>query len=160
MNETERNIRIVPNGILLNEVRQLVNEGHPVKLRVKGSSMLPFIVGDRDDVLITKSATYRKSDIALAEVGKDHYVLHRLISVEGCQPDDKVILMGDGVLKNQEHCRIKNIVGLVTVIYRNGKPVDAYCRSERMIYHIWKGLKPCRRYLLAVIRRLSKFKAK
>jgi len=144
---------IVPNDILLGEIRKLVAEGHPVKFRVRGQSMLPFIVGDRDSVRLVKTTLYRPKDIALAEIRPGHFMLHRIVSVAGNQPKDSVTLMGDANLKEQEHCRIDNLAGRVDRIFRNGKEIDPHGRTERIAVYCWLLLMPLRRWLLGVYRR-------
>ena len=46
--------RIVPNDVMLGEVRKMIAEDHSVTIKVKGRSMLPFIVGERDSVRLVK----------------------------------------------------------------------------------------------------------
>ena len=41
---------VVPNAILLGEVKSLLAEGKDVVIPTKGNSMLPFIRGGRDSV--------------------------------------------------------------------------------------------------------------
>jgi hypothetical protein len=147
----------LPNVVILGEVRQLIAEGHPVVIRVKGSSMLPFIVGDRDSVRLIACKTYHIGDIALAEDRPEHFVLHRIIALEGNSPDDKVTMRGDGVLYNMEHCCVRELVGRADMIVRNGREVNPYSRYEWNKYKLWSALRPLRRWLLAVVRRLPKY---
>lgn len=44
----------LPNEEMLPEVAKMLSEGNCVKLKAKGNSMLPFIVGGRDEVVIEK----------------------------------------------------------------------------------------------------------
>ncbi len=143
----------VPNDIMLGEIRKLVAEGHPVKFRVRGQSMLPFIVGDRDSVRLVKTNVYCPQDIALAEIQPGHYVLHRIVSVTGQQPKDSVILMGDANLKEQEHCSVGDLAGIVDRIFRHCNEIDPHSRTEQMAVYCWQLLTPLRRWLLAVYRR-------
>jgi hypothetical protein len=143
---------IVPNDILLGEIRKLVAEGHPVKFRVRGYSMLPFIVGDRDSVRLVKTNVYQPKDIVLAEIQPGHYVLHRIVSIAGNQPEDSVILMGDANMKEQEHCYINNLAGRVDRIFRNCNEIDPYSSTERIAVYCWQLLMPLRRWLIGVYR--------
>jgi hypothetical protein len=154
MEPTESKKHIVPNAIMLAEVGKLIAEGHPVTIKVKGSSMLPFIVGDRDSVRIIGSRPFFIKDIVLAEISPGHYVLHRIEHLTGNEPDDEVTLMGDGNLIGREHCKVSNLVGRVDRIFRNGKEIDPYSRSERMAVSIWLRLLFVRRWLLGIYRRV------
>jgi SOS-response transcriptional repressors (RecA-mediated autopeptidases) len=139
----------VPNKVLLLEVTRLLDEGQIVILRVKGNSMLPFIIGDRDSVVLQKARLLQPGDIVLAHLEDGRYVLHRVIRCNG----DDIILMGDGNLQGAERCKRIDIVGQAIKIIRNGRYVDCSARSERRNAELWKRLLSLRRYLLAVYRR-------
>ena len=46
------NVKEIPNEILFAEVRRLIAENRNVTLKAKGSSMLPFIRGGEDSVVL------------------------------------------------------------------------------------------------------------
>lgn len=147
--ENHVHVKMLPNDILLGEVRKLVDEGHPVTLRVKGNSMLPFIYGGRDNVRFVKPSQYHVRDIALAEVGKGVYVVHRIIQIEG----DRVTLMGDGNICGKEHCRLADLAGFVECIIREEREIDPYSEKYRRWDRWWRRLLPVRRWILAVLKR-------
>lgn len=147
-------VHVVPNDVLLSEVRQLLSEGHPVTIKVKGSSMLPFIVGNRDKVRLVVSRVYLPKDIVLAEIAPGRYVLHRIKEITGSGTSLGVTLMGDGNLVGCEHCSLSDIAGKVDCIFRNRKEVDPTSRRERIAVDIWLRLTPIRRWLLAIYRRI------
>ena len=78
-------------------MEQLLAEGKQVQLTPVGSSMLPFIRGEVDSVVLRKPESLRVGDIALAPY-QGRYVLHRVIRIEG----DTVVMMGDGIVKGTE----------------------------------------------------------
>lgn len=140
----------VPNGILLAEVTRLLDEGHDVCLMTKGNSMLPFIIGGRDSVVLRKFDTVETGDIVLARLSADRYVLHRVIAIDG----QMVTLMGDGNIHGTESCTKEAICGTAVAIV-DGKGVSRGCRggSHGRKARLWKALLPVRRYLLAIMRR-------
>ena len=140
---------IVPNDVLLSEVRKMIAEGHPVNLMVKGMSMLPFIVGGRDGVRLVKPTALKVRDIVLAEIYEGHYVLHRIKRIERNQ----ITLMGDGNLRGVEHCRLQDVAGKVEMIIRKGKEVNPASGSEQCKVMLWDYLTPVRRWLLAFYKR-------
>ena len=142
--------RIVPNDVMLGEVRKMIAEGHSVTIKVKGVSMLPFIVGNRDSVRLVKPSHLRERDIALAEIDEGHYVLHRIKRIE----PTRITLMGDGNLRGLEFCRPKDIAGKVEEIYRNGKSVNPWSAKEQHRVSLWLALTPIRRILLTIYRRV------
>lgn len=149
--ELTMNTRIIANDILLGEISRLLAEGKTVTMRTKGNSMLPFITGGKDRVTLVPPEELKIGDIVLAETGPGHYVLHRLIRTE----NDTVILMGDGNLRGTEQCPKTAVSGkVVRIIRENGKQVDCTTRTELRKWRAWMALRPLRRILLAVYRRL------
>lgn len=143
--------KVLPNDVLLGEVSRLVADGESVTLMTKGVSMLPFIVGERDSVLLDMpSGELKPGMIALAEVKRGVYVLHRIVAVE----DDMVTLMGDGNLRGCEVCRRSDVKAVATAIVRKGKMVDCNGARHQRQARIWRKLLPVRRWLLAVYRRV------
>ena len=142
---------VVPNAILLGEVKELLSEGKDVVIPTKGNSMLPFIRGTRDCVKLRRLDTVDVGDIVLAEIREGVYVLHRVIEVDG----DRVLLMGDGNRRGCERCRRGDIAGTALTILKDGvKEVD--CRSPRALRRArnWRRLKPFRRIILGFYRRI------
>lgn len=136
--------RTVPNDILLGEVAAVLQEGREAILTPTGNSMLPFIRSGRDRVILRRQDSYAVGDIVLAHFG-GRYILHRIVALDG----DAVTLMGDGNLQGQEKGRTGEIVGTVTAVIRpDGR------RRVPGKGRVWRALKPVRRYLLAIYRRL------
>lgn len=141
----------MPNGILLSEVARMLEEGLMVTLPVTGTSMLPFIVGGQDSVVLQKAAaSWRTGEIVLARTETGVYVIHRIVACSG----QWVTLMGDGNLSGTELCRPENVLGVVIRIVKGGRCVDCRLPAERRKARLWYWLLPVRRYLLAVYRRI------
>lgn len=135
------------NNIIINEALKLLDEGFSVTLPVAGHSMLPFIIGDKESVILAKPQTLSPGIIALAWVEQRRFVLHRIEKIE-C---DNVTLMGDGNLAGREHCRIADVKAIAThVVDRHKHNHDLYTPQRRMAAKIWYKMLPIRRYLLAI----------
>lgn len=137
---------LLPNEVLLGEVERMLDEGREVLMVPKGRSMLPFIRGEVDKVLLSKPKELKVGDIALAWVD-DRYVMHRVIAIDG----QKVTLMGDGNLQGREQTTRDQVVGVVVDIItpegRHHKPTRGW---------LWRKLLPVRKYLLKVYRKWNK----
>lgn len=147
------------NEILIPEIIKMIDSGHTVTLRLKGVSMRPFLEDGRDKALLSKPIPPKVGDPVLAEVIKGHYVLHRIIDING----DNITLRGDGNLSN-EYCKMTDIKASVTGFYRKGR--DTLDRTDglkwRIYSKLWMALYPVRRYLLFIYRHLfiKKYKLK
>ncbi|MBR6183567.1 Peptidase S24-like [Bacteroidales bacterium WCE2004] len=136
--------RTVPNDILLGEVAAVLQEGREAVILPTGKSMLPFIREGVDRVVLRKKDSFEIGDIVLARFD-GRYLLHRIVALDG----DAVTLMGDGNLRGQEKGRTDEIVGTVSAIIRPDGRRHAPGKGR-----LWRALKPVRRYLLAIYRRL------
>ncbi|MEA5127407.1 MAG: S24/S26 family peptidase [Proteiniphilum sp.] len=141
---------ILSNEIMLPEVAKMLSEGKQVTIRAKGNSMLPFIVGGQDNVVLERKKSYAVGDIVLAEISPKLFVLHRILKID----DAQVTLMGDGNISGMEKCRKENICGRAIAIIHKGKQIDCNSKRARRKARLWKILLPGRRYLLAIYRRI------
>lgn len=136
----------MPNHLqIIEEAARLVGEGVSVTLPVNGRSMLPFIVGGRDKVILRKPGAPRRGDVVLAWVNGCRYVIHRIIRIDG----EIITLMGDGNLSATERCTVTDIKALVThTVDPDGKAHSLLTRRQQCLSRIWRLLRPIRKYLL------------
>ena len=125
----ESSIKTVPNKILIPNIAKLLEEGLEVKLQAKGRSMSPYIRDMKDLLVLQKPLLHELAveDIVLARCRKDHYVIHRIIEING----DAVVLMGDGNVYGKENCRREDVLGKLVAIERNGRRIDCNTEKER-----------------------------
>lgn len=150
----------VDNDVFFGCVLELLKEGKEVTIPVKGASMLPLIREGQDTVVLegVEGCTpegmpvrrVKQYDIVLFRLnGK--YILHRILFWK----DGVFAIQGDGILKNMEYCPEDNIFGRAKVILRGGKhPLDPYSGRMMRLFRLWMRMKPVRRYLLGVYKRL------
>lgn len=139
-------ITAIPNDILFDGIGNMLAEGRSVTFTAKGRSMFPFIKGGRDKVTLIRKGDVRKGDIVLART-PEACILHRVIRISG----NDLTLMGDGNIRQKEHCRKEDILGTVSTIDRNGKTTDCSSFLEKLKYTIWILLIPVRRPVLWII---------
>ena len=142
--------KTVPNAELIPAIGKLIEEGQEVIFKPKGVSMLPFIRGGRDSVLLRKADGLKVGDIGLAEISEGRYVLHRIEKIE----DEVIVLMGDGNLVGRERCRKEDVMAIAVKIIKENKEIDCQSPRHMRMAEIWKRLLPVRRYLLAIYRRI------
>ena len=140
------------NGVIEEAVR-LVQKGVTVTFPVTGQSMLPFIIGGKESVILHAPGLTAVGDVVVAWVDGNGYVVHRIINIDG----DRVTLMGDGNVRGTEHCLLKDVKARVThVVDAKDKTHYLYNRWRMLGAKVWYWLRPIRRYLLAIYRRVKR----
>lgn len=142
------------NEELIPQVGQMIREGHTVTMTVRGRSMRPFIEDGRDRVVLSAPGHIQKGDVILAHTKEKGFVIHRLMRID--EATGACVLQGDGNL-DIEHCHKEDILAKITTILRKkkGTPYPTSGRIWRAYSSVWTALRPFRRYLLAIWRRLA-----
>ncbi len=122
-------------------------EGKVVQLAPQGISMLPFIRGGRDKVLLQRKKDVKLGDIVLVKYGPN-WILHRVYAIDGTH----LTLMGDGNLVGVEHVKASEVGGTVVGII---KP-DGRCRKPQRAW-LWRHTRFMRRIMLKVHRKWNKW---
>jgi len=135
---------------IISDAVSLVNEGMAVTMLVKGRSMLPFILGGLESVVLTRPGEIREGDVVLAHIDGQRYVLHRVMSVS----PERVVLMGDGNIRGQEVCRPQDVLARADeVVGEDGRHRRLDTPAQRRRAKLWRRLLPVRRWILAVYKR-------
>ena len=144
-------VKALYGDILIKEAITLLQEGRRVVLAVKGGSMHPFIIGGKESVeLVSPQAPLKVGDVVLAWVDGSHYVIHRIIGIEGNQ----ISLMGDGNIRGIELCSKDEVAAIAEyVISPKGKRRYLYTKGRMRFARMWRRLLPVRRWILAIYRR-------
>ena len=138
---------------IIQEAVRLVADGVSVTFPVKGRSMIPFIIGGRESVVLQKPGNLQRGQVALAQVGPDRYVVHRIIKAE----PDRITLMGDGNIRGTESCLPSNVLAIAThVVDEKGQRRTLESKGQMFKARVWYAIRPLRRIILAVLRRTCK----
>ena len=142
----------VNNHLFMQEIRRAFRDGKKsVTFVVRGFSMRPFLENGRDKVILTPPREPKVGDVVLAEVREQTYALHRVIKIE----NGTYTMRGDGnPLRMTEQFTQDKIVGIADGFIRKGKEVSTGSRKWKFYSAVWNALKPLRRILLAIYRRL------
>ena len=144
---------MITDEVIIDEAVRLVREGVSVTLPVNGRSMLPFIIGGKESVILKKPVVIDIGNVVLAWVEGCRWVVHRIIRIDG----NKITLMGDGNIVGVEHCDISDVKALVThVVDAKGKPHYIDNRWRVLGSKVWFHLRPIRRYLLFIYRKIKR----
>jgi len=142
----------MPNDdFIIAEAIRLVGEGVSVTLPVNGQSMLPFIIGGKESVILQKSDELEVGHVVLAWADDSHYVVHRIVGIDA----GRLTLMGDGNLSGKEYCKVTDVKAKVShVVGADGQMRYLYTKKRCRAAKVWWYLRPMRRILLAIYRRL------
>ncbi|MBQ8157664.1 MAG: S24/S26 family peptidase [Prevotella sp.] len=150
MIDNEINTKQLPNAEFLPFVISELHavEGKTVTLPLRGRSMRPFLEDQRDKALLIACHLPKVGDAVLAEISKGHFVLHRIIKIEG----ERVTLRGDGNF-GCEYCRCQDVKAKAIGFYRKGRnQLDSTEGWKWLVYSwLWTRLFPLRRYLLFIL---------
>lgn len=141
----------IPNNLFFTEIEKILSEGQNVSITVKGRSMMPLLNSMRDVVVLSpvSKQTLIVGQIVLFRY-KDRHLLHRIIKIDS----ENIIIQGDSTHAT-EIVTSADIIGVVTAIIRpNRKKIILPNRWEKLYFRLWFLLKPFRRYLLAIYRRV------
>lgn len=144
---------MVTDHVIIEEASRLVRDGVCVTLPVNGQSMLPFIIGGKESVILQKPENLKVGHVVLAWVDGNHFVVHRIKAIDGTN----ITLTGDGNLGGLEHCQLSDVRALAThVVDTKGRKHDLYTKWRMRGLNIWNKLFPLRRYILGVYRRIKR----
>ena len=119
--------------------------------RVRGNSMRPLLLHERDAVFLKKSAEVKKYDVVLYKNNDTRYVLHRIIKIKG----DTLIIRGDNTYA-KEYVRREDILAVLDSYTRRGKHKSVNDSSYKLYSRVWCLIYPLRRCGVAIRRALSR----
>lgn len=145
------------SNLFLAEAETALLRGQTVRVRVAGESMLPFLRGAKDTIELVPVASeeLRRGTVVLFR-HNGSYVIHRIIAC--CE--DHFVMQGDGNIIGHERAARNDIAGVLRYVKcSSGRTVDCRGWRWRLLSATWMRLRPVRRYLLAVYRRINKEKS-
>lgn len=140
-----RNVHRVDTEEYLNAVSALIAEGREVTVPVRGGSMNPFLVDNRDCVLLVPAPErLRRGDIVLFRRASEQYVLHRIVAVRRSRPgghEPVYFMRGDAQEMTEGPVARAQVRALAARVMRQGRWLTD--RDLRVLFfrHLW-----CRRY--------------
>lgn len=143
----------ISDNQIIQEAIRLIESGVTVTFPVNGRSMLPFIIGGQESLVLTRPVSVKVGDVVLAYANGTHFVVHRIERIKG----DMVTLMGDGNLCIRERCTLADVKAFAShAIDASGKKRDLYTPVRRFAAKLWVLLRPFRKYLLFIYRKTHK----
>jgi signal peptidase I len=152
----QQSIRRISTHELLPFVEEIIQSGRKARITVTGNSMRPFIVSNRDEVLITGFKALKKGDIILFKNKNGEYILHRIYTIK----DMKYRTIGDYCLNDDGQVEQTNIIGVVEKIMRKDRIIACDSFLWQIFTRVWLALLPVRKYLIMAHKIFIKVKAR
>ena len=131
-------INDIPCEIYHDSIIELLQEGKVVEVRARGGSMLPYLCGNGNEILIVSPCS--PSDLQRGELvifGRKKLICHRIIKRDG----NNLTIQGDGIIRKKEQVEVTDVKGIVRKIIKpNGKTVSTQTPAVQRYWRIWLRL--------------------
>lgn len=143
----------IPGKDLVPIIKEALESGNDFKLLVTGDSMTPFIINNRDSVLLTAVSNIgiKKGVIVLSRRDNGNYVLHRVIKK---LPDNRFLINGDFQLWT-ESIRNDQVIACVKKIFRKNRIIHYDDKIYILLSRIWIILRPLRPYIFKLLGKIN-----
>ena len=132
-------------------MREKLEQGGRVTFSPRGTSMLPFLMEERDSVTLSRvNGTLKKYDIPLYRRANGQYVLHRIVRV-----GESYTCMGDNQFVLEPGVTPEQLIAVCTSFTRNGRTIDADDFRWRLYAMLWYHSRFPRRVIRAVCSRVK-----
>lgn len=136
----------IANDVYIPMLKELVEEGKEVSMMISGSSMNPFLIHQRDYILMKKPQDPLKSgDMVFFQRRDGAYVMHRIHHID---QDGRLFIIGDAQSKMEGPINQEQVFAIVTKVQRKGKWITVGDFWWEFFEHIWLHLIPFRRMLM------------
>jgi len=144
----------LPNDVYIEAVKIEIAKGKQVRLRTKGQSMIPFITGNRDQIIIEQvnDNSFLKGAILLVQLSEKRFVAHRVWKVK---ENNMLILRGDGNIRQVEQCSRNNVIAEIIAVIKNGKIIKKGSFRWNVSRFLWPSNPILRRLFLGIRRKIQ-----
>ena len=123
----------------------LVNQGKDVRFIVTGSSMNPFLIHERDSVIISKPVEpLKKGDIVFFQRKDGHYVMHRIHHIRNGQ----LYIIGDNQTEMEGPVDPSQVFGIIHTVYRKGQKITEGDFWWVFFQKVWLHIIPFRHLIM------------
>lgn len=148
---------IVDTYRYLTMIKELLKQGKEVSLVIKGNSMAPFVINNRDCIYLEKpKRVLKRGDFVLYQRINGQYVTHRIIKING----DKYYLAGDNQTVIEGPIYQNQILAIVTKVKRKEKWLKEGDFYWEFFEHVWRYILPWRRLILSIYKKYRLYKDK
>lgn len=142
----------------LETLKELVEQGEKVSLKISGWSMNPFLRHQKDYIYFEKPRfPLKEGDMVFYQRDNGTFAMHRIYRKNKNNMFD---LLGDGQLVVEPGIRREEIFAVVTAVKKNGKWIRGNRLQWKFYQYLWPKLFPVRRWLFQVLNCISLHKSR
>lgn len=146
-------LKTIDTKSYLDALSALTENGHTVSTAISGGSMLPFLAGGRDFVILKKpDSILKKGDIVLFKRLNGNYILHRIRHIK----KDSYYLIGDSQTIIEGPIDKEQIIAVAVSAKRKGKMISPRNLIWKFYSVIWLRLIPFRHLIFKIRTLLNK----
>ncbi len=141
---------MIPAAEWMSALKPLMDEGRELKLCPVGSSMVPFVVGGRDAVILCSPKLKKpaRGDIALFSREDGLFVLHRIHHIR----KDGYYMLGDAQTWIEGPVKADNIQAIATAVIWKNKIIRCDGPGMKFLTKTWLILRPVRPLIFRLYR--------
>ena len=123
----------------------IVNSGKESSLLISGNSMAPFLIHERDTIIVSKpTSPFKKGDMVFYQRKNGQYIMHRIHHIK----DGKLYIVGDAQVEIEGPIETTQVFGIIHKVIRKGKLIDKNDFWWFFFEKIWIQMVPLRRILV------------
>ncbi len=128
--------------------KDILEKGKSLRFQAKGWSMRPFI-RDGDFIVVSSvdNSSIKTGDVVFYSSTGNKVIAHRLIRKYKQKGRTSVFIKGDATLSLPEKIDIKNVLGKVVAIERNGRKKRLDTKLHQVIGLLLSGISPFGRWI-------------
>jgi len=130
-------------------IAELLKEGKQAVITPSGFSMYPFLMSDKDQVIIEAvNRPLKRRDVVLYRREGGIYVLHRVHHVVRTGEESRYYMIGDSQNWVEGPLDSNQLIAVAVRFIRKGKELDAKNKGYQFLAEIWLLLRRGRRILI------------
>ena len=127
----------IPASEWFKVILPLLREGYQLKICPEGRSMVPFLIGGRDEAVLSVPSTdyvFKKNDIVLFRFDDGIHVLHRI-----CRINKRgIYTLGDGNTAEEGPIQSEDVLAVADYIIRKGKIIQNNDYPYLLLVSLWR----------------------
>ena len=133
--------KIIDTRAYVSALRDVIRQGKCAGMRIAGSSMVPFLVHERDDIYFkAPDRPLKKGDMVFYQRKNGQFVMHRIYRVT----EGGIYTVGDAQTAIEGPLDPEQIFALIYAVRRKGRQIGPESMCWRFFQYVWIRMVPLR----------------